>query len=140
MPNAALRNAANSANAVATTPSSGIPAANPITPKTANTSPTNWANFNGGTGSRSLTGLSRGATSLAKSNPYGLLRGPRTALIGEDDSLHAQNYRRGNWLNIETANVTTSTVVVIHAANRGPRTSTWLIPDDITLLLSSIRF
>src|SRR6478609_5238299 len=128
MPKAALRNAANNANAVAMTPSSGIPAANPITPNTAKTSPTNWANFNGGTGSRSLTGLSRGATSLAKSNPYGLLRGPRTALIAKTTAWTPRIIAAATWLTTETANVTTSTVVVIQAANRGPRTSTWLIP------------
>ena len=38
-------------------------------------------------------------------------------------------------LNAETTNVRTRTVVVIHAANRGPRTSTWLASFDIKLLL-----
>ena len=69
MPKAALRKAATKANAVATRPSVISPVAKPMVPTTANTKPTSCANFSGGTGSRSVTGPSRGATNVANTRP-----------------------------------------------------------------------
>ena len=39
-----------------------------------------------------MTGPSRGATSFAKSRPYGCLRGPRDRADREDDGLHAEDH------------------------------------------------
>ena len=51
------------------TPTKNAPPANPAAPTTAKIKPTSWANFSGGTGSRSLTGPSRGATTVANTRP-----------------------------------------------------------------------
>ncbi|GFG80332.1 hypothetical protein MPRG_36080 [Mycobacterium paragordonae] len=59
------------------------------------------------------------------------MRGPRTALIAKTTACAARVTAAAGQLITDTASVTTSTVVVIHAAKRGPRTSTWLISDDI---------
>ncbi|CNL52260.1 Uncharacterised protein [Mycobacterium tuberculosis] len=69
MPNAAFKNAATSAAAVAITPTKNAPPAKPAVPTTAKIRPTSWANFRGGTGSRSLTGPTRGATRVANTRP-----------------------------------------------------------------------
>src|SRR6202048_3098261 len=127
MPNAALRNAATSANPVAISPSIAAPVTN-------QTKPTTWANFNGGTGSRSVTGPRRGATRLAKSSPYGLCRGPRSALIANTVACTPRITAAAGGRAGGTHNVSTSTAVVIHAANRGPRTSTSLVVVDMKML------
>jgi hypothetical protein len=61
MPNAALSRAANKAKPVATVPTIVDPARKPTVPASAKTKPTNCAKRSGATGSRSLTGESRGA-------------------------------------------------------------------------------
>src|ERR1700730_13492885 len=135
MPNAALRNAATSANPVAISPSTVAPPANPATPIDANAKPTTWANFNGGTGSRSVTGPRRGATRFAKSSPYGLWRGPRSALIPDTAASPPRITAATGALMADTNSVSTSTAVVIQAANRGPRTSTSSVLVDMKMLL-----
>ena len=95
MPKAALRNAATSANPVAMSPSSGMPAAKPTTPTTANTKPTSWANFSGGTGSFSVTGPRRGATRRAEDQAVRMLTGAAPRADREDHRLHTENHRRG---------------------------------------------
>ena len=127
MANAALRNAATKAKPVATRPSALTPVANPTAPTTANTNPTSWANFSGGTGSRSVTGASLGATSFAKIRPYGCLRGPPSAPIAKTTACTPRITAAAARLKLETTSVITRTAVVTHAANRGPRTSTWSI-------------
>src|ERR1700752_1445903 len=113
MAKAALRNAATRANAVATRPTSGT-VANPATPATANTKPTNWANFNGATGSRSVTGPSRGATRRWKTKPYGSLGGPRTAPTTNTTACAARIPAAGRGVTADTSSVATSTAVVTH--------------------------
>ena len=94
MPKAALRNAATSANPVAIRPSSGTPAANPTAPTTANTKPTSWANFSGGTGSRSVTGPSRGATRRCEDQAVRMLAGPAPRADREHHRLQAEDHGR----------------------------------------------
>src|ERR1700738_1820735 len=106
-------------------PRSGTPVATPMTPTTANTKPTSWANFNGGTGSRSVTGLSRGATTAANTNPYGCRRGPRPAPIAKTTAWTPRITAAATGLRADAISVITSTAVVTQAANLGPRTSTW---------------
>ena len=127
MPKAALRNAATSANPVATGPSSGMPAANPIMPATAKMKPTSWANLSGATGSRSVTGPAGGRRGAEKS--------------GRTDACGVRARRRSRTpppagrgrtaapalLIVDTSSVATMTTVVTQAVNLGPRTSTWVV-------------
>src|SRR3954470_7817030 len=125
MAKAALRKAATNANPVAISPRAPKPVPNPAAPTTANPKPTSWANLSGGTGSFSVTGARRGATSLAKISPYGCLRGPPTAPTAKTTACTARITAAASRLTLDTINVTTRTAVVTHAAKRGPRTSTW---------------
>src|SRR3954451_5224634 len=125
MAKAALRNAATNANPVAISPRVPRPVPNAATPTTAKTKPTSWANLSGGTGSFSVTGARRGATNLAKIRPYGCLRGPPTAPTAKTTACTARITAAASRLTLDTINVTTRTAVGTHAANRGPRTSTW---------------
>src|SRR5690349_2465592 len=114
MANAALRNAATNANPVAIRPTVARPVANPTAPTTANTNPTSWANFSGGTGSFSVTGASRGATSFAKIRPYGCLRGPAIAPIAKTTACTPRITAAAARLRLDTINVITRTAVVTH--------------------------
>src|SRR5690606_18767653 len=122
---ATLRNAANSAAAVATIPSVVDPEAYPSTPTTAKTRPTACANRGGASSSRSAGGPRRGCTATRYSAPEGENRSPNNAPAANTTACAASN---GHQLVIST---TASTTVVIPAANRGPRGSIcWLV--DIT--------
>src|SRR3954471_23362674 len=143
MAKAALRNAATKANPVAISPRAPRPIPNPAAPTTANPKPTSWANLSGGTGSFSVTGARRGATNLAKIRPYGCLRGPPTAPTAKTTACTPRITAAAPRLTLDAINVTTRTAVVTHAANRGPRTSTWSTycavlvgdPIEVTFLL-----
>ena len=102
---------------------------------TAKANPTSCANLSGGTGSFSLTGTSRGATTLAKISPYGCLRGPASAPIANTSACTPRMTAAAIRLTLLTSSAMTRTAVVTHAAKRGPRTSTWstagaVVPGD----------
>ena len=124
MPKAAFRNAANSASAGGDDAEQGAPAANPATPTTAKIKPTSWANFSGGTGSRSVTGPSRGRHEGGEQPAVGVPARAADGADGEDHGLQAQNDRGGERADRRDDQRRTRTAVVTQAANRGPRTST----------------
>src|SRR5271166_316209 len=140
MPKAAFRKAATSAAVVAMTPTRTAPAANPATPQTAKTKPTSWANFSGGTGSRSLTGPRRGATTVANTRPYGCRRGPPRAPMAKTTACRPSTIAAATGLMAETIRTICRTAAVTQAANLGPRTSTrsgWAVV--VLLLLDTVR-
>ncbi len=95
MPKAALRNAATSANGGGDhTEQEGARGEPADTRRRAKTKPTSWANFSGGTGSRSVTGLEPGCHDAGEYPPVGVLARAAERADGEDDGLHAQNERR----------------------------------------------
>lgn len=83
------------------------------------------ANRSGAAGSVSDGDVRRGATTVAKSAPYGLRRGPSAAPKANTMVCAARTMPAVVGENEARTSTAASTTVVIHAANRGPRTSTW---------------
>ncbi len=91
MPNAALSRAANKAKPVATVPTIVDPARKPTVPASAKTKPTNCAKRSGATGSRSLTGESRGGDELAEDLAVRAALGAEYRSDREDYGLQCEN-------------------------------------------------
>ncbi|SKW28352.1 Uncharacterised protein [Mycobacteroides abscessus subsp. abscessus] len=109
---------------MAITPSNVTPVANPIVPMAAKVKPSNCANCSGGTGSRSVTGLSRGWINVRKIVPYGARCGPNSAPIANTTAWSPRITAAAAGETADTASVMMRTVVVTQAEKRGPRTST----------------
>ena len=72
------------------------PVAKPTAPTTANTNPTSWANFSGGTGSFSVTGAEPGRDELGEDQAVGVLARPAGRADREHHGLHAEDHGRAD--------------------------------------------
>ena len=88
--------------------SAATPVANPTAPTTANTNPTSWANFSGGTGSFSVTGAEPRGDELREDQAVGVVdAGRASAPIAKTTACRPRMTAAATRLKLETISVMT---------------------------------